>query len=270
MIKYTPEGKRAHLHFSGMATLINQTPAHYAAEKFLKVRQKDSDSLKFGREFHHLLLECDASEKEAYFAKFWQMPDGLTLRSKKGKDWASNHDMAFRLTPAYSKRLANLKGMLTSCESSQVVQSFLRSPKHLKELALEWFDPNLGIYCAGRADLISQDDNGRYRIVDFKTTTNCNLPTFYYSVKEYWYHVQAAMYRDGLMYQLGLDYSPDYTIVAIEKKPPFALRVYHLSDDILNDGYQLYMTAAECYAKCLKSGLWPSYNDTPITLYNSL
>lgn len=270
MIKYAPEGKKAYLHFSGIDILLNQTPAHYASYKFLTTRTKDSDSLRFGREFHHLLLECNQSQREAYFAKYWQMPDGLTLRSKKGKEWASNHDLAFRLTPATAKMLNRIQGMLESCEASSIVQRYLETPPDLKELALEWYDPNLGIYCAGRADLVSKGDNGRYRIVDFKTTTDCNLSVFHHSVKKYLYHAQAAMYRDGLRYQLGLDYWPAYTLVAIEKQPPFALQVYHLSDEILNDGYQLYLTAAELYAKCLKSGFWPSYNDTPITLYNAL
>ncbi len=262
---YHPTEKQKPLHFSGLSILLNKSPAHYAAAKFFR-EDRDSQSFKIGRAFHYLLLECTPEERRAYFDKFWVMPEGLTLRHKKGKEFAATHDPLLRLTPAVRKQHRVYTDMIAACEASPLVAKFLTTPRELREVKLEWYDPFLGLDCAGRADLILLEENQRYRIVDFKTTEDCSVQKFGRSVEKYMYHMQAAMYREGLQFEYGLDYLPSYSIVAIEKVPPFALQVYSLSESTLEVGGQLYKRAAEIYSGCLKTGQWPSYNTESIVL----
>jgi hypothetical protein len=262
-IEFHPTGKHRELHFSGLSVLLNQSPAHYVTRRFLD-KEKKTPALEVGRTFHYLLLECSPSQREDYFAKFWSLPEGLTLRHKKGKEFAACHDARFKLTQDILTKHRSYKEMILACETSPVVSRFLTAGRENREVKLQWYDPIFGLDCAGRADLLFLEEDGTYRIIDFKTTENCTV--FGHSVEKYMYHLQAVMYREGLRFEKGLSYLPSYTIVALEKQPPYGLQLYELSDRLISHGYELYMRAAKLYASCLKTGKWPSYCSETILL----
>ena len=78
------------------------------------------------------------------------------------------------------------------------------------------------------------------------------------------YHVQAAHYSVGAHAATG-DW-PDYAIIAVEKKPPYACAIYTFDQEAMAVGMQRREEALNRYAECVVTGRWPAYPETVQTL----
>ena len=106
----------------------------------------------------------------------------------------------------------------------------LEGEKH--EYSILWIDPETGILSKAKIDQWSTHINS---LVDIKTTTDASRYGFARSVFKYGYYFQGAMYLRGLN-ALEIDIQ-DFTIIAQEKEPPFAVGCYTLDDDAIELGY---------------------------------
>ena len=70
------------------------------------------------------------------------------------------------------------------------------------------------------------------------------------------YHQQGALVCEGAKRLLGID-RPTFTLVFIEKKKPWCVRVVTLKDNELARGEKQNRYALDVIARCLKSGRWP-------------
>ena len=68
------------------------------------------------------------------------------------------------------------------------------------------------------------------------------------------YHIQQGFY--GRLANTGRN----YIIVAIEKKPPFAWRIYTLSEETVKAGEDLMDIAVNTYKMCQAFNNWRGYN----------
>lgn len=129
------------------------------------------------------------------------------------------------------------------------------------ERSLVWTDPDTGVLCKGRADLLS--DRGPV-IVDYKTTRDASPEAFERAIYIYGYYVQGAMYLDGAS-ALG-DSRDHFVIIAQEKGPPFCVGVYDLRPDALLKGADEYGSLLRQWARCVESGEWPGYGDRVVPI----
>jgi hypothetical protein len=73
--------------------------------------------------------------------------------------------------------------------------------------------------------------------------------------------MQAAFY-------MRLTGAKRFIILAVEKRPPFAYRLYELDEAAIAEGQRLMDEAVALYSVCLKVNNWPSYPSdlTPLSL----
>ena len=101
------------------------------------------------------------------------------------------------------------------------------------------------------------DDPKSGIIVDLKSTGDARVKEFTRSVFNYGYDMQGGFYFEGFK---RLGYRPKaFVLLAVEKSPPYAVRVYRLMPEVLEFGWNRIKDELRTFAKCQHSGLWPAY-----------
>lgn len=122
------------------------------------------------------------------------------------------------------------------------------------EQSVFWNDPDTGVLCRARPDWMNDAI-----IVDLKSTINASPVGFQRAVMKYRYHVQAAMYIDGMKEVMGVE-PQAFAFAAWEKTQPFANAVYVASPELLEAGRQEYKKLLRTYAECKAKDTWPGYS----------
>ena len=96
-------------------------------------------------------------------------------------------------------------------------------------------------------------------VVDLKTTQDADRKNFERSIYNFGYHLQAGFYFEGLR---RLGFKPEYyLIIAIEKEPPYGVRVYNLEPEVIDYGWELLRQPLRTFSECMATGNWPAWND---------
>jgi hypothetical protein len=98
--------------------------------------------------------------------------------------------------------------------------------------------------------------------VDYKTTQSCDPVEFAYSVKKYGYDMQAAWYRRG-MEKAGFKLN-EFVFVAQEKVYPYASKVFIISEEQMNLGWEKMEGFLELYKNHSEGGHLSVYNSPNI------
>ena len=121
------------------------------------------------------------------------------------------------------------------------------------EISLFWRNPQTGIECKGRLDWIA----GRTAILDLKTTTSIDEGWFSQQAWRMKYFHQAGMYREGYAVSSGRGTILPFGIIAVERKPPHACRLFWLDEDSLERAHDEYLSWLEQVRNCTETGVWP-------------
>jgi hypothetical protein len=113
--------------------------------------------------------------------------------------------------------------------------------------------------CRGSPDIF-----GRVQ-VDLKTTPDASPGWFTRHAMKLGYCAQAAWYADGCE-AAGLAKRERVSIIAVEKKPPYAPTVFDLSERALDLGRRTYRLLFERLLACEASDQWPAYAQGPLLL----
>lgn len=123
-----------------------------------------------------------------------------------------------------------------------------------------WIDPETGIRCKGRADVLATLD-GATVLSDLKTCREAGRDVFQRALWNYGYHVQFGFYSDGLEILTGK--RPDHcAIIPVENQPPFEAAVHFLDPRAIEAGRRDYRAALETAARCLRENNFPGYDVT--------
>lgn len=209
------------------------------------IEPEPTPALTFGKAFH-----CRALEPSEWGKRYTIAPM-IDRRTKEGKErWQE-----------FLEATAG-KEIITRDQDVQIEamhRSLMRHPmaNHLltcageSEQQLDWEldgQPYRGV-------LDKLTDSGF--IVDIKTTDDASPRGFAYSVKKYRYHVQAAMYLDGVA---ATGTKPEaFILIAIEKAAPYLCAVYYLTDADIEAGREAYKADVETYRRCMSLNDWPQY-----------
>lgn len=129
-----------------------------------------------------------------------------------------------------------------------------------------WVDPDTGVACRLRADVLHAATAGGPVLVEYKTTDDASEVGCSRTTAKYGYHRQGAWYRRGLAQLLGRPAADiRYVIVWQEKDPPYAVHVTAPSPLDMERADRLNAAALKLYATCQASGRWPGYNDDGVT-----
>ena len=225
-----------------------RSPAHYKAAKEAPL---ESEALRVGTLVHECILEPDT------WALRRDLPE-VNKRTKAGKEkLAEFYEVAGEegWLPVEPKDRALCEGMRESVMGHRLVRAVLESADK-KEQSCFWHDQ---VDCKARFDGLAEG-----LVLDLKTTQDASPGAFRTAVARYGYHVQAAHYCAGAHAVTGE--WPDYAILAIEKKPPYACAVYQLDEQAMAVGSEQREVAISRYIRCQQEGKWPAYPETVTTL----
>ena len=225
---------------------INKTPLHF---KYKQDHQKeDTDSLRFGRAAHKMVLEPDD-----FFNVIAVAPE-VNKRTKAGKEeWElfcqSNAGKDFITTAEFDV----IKDMAAAIQADPTARALLNG---IHEKEFFWTDDLTGEKCKCRPDCLTEF-NGEKFIVDYKTTDSCEDGHFERSCRKYGYKFQAGMYTEGVFQNEFEQYR--FAFVAQEKKPPYAVRCYICTPEFVAQGYDKFRELIGIYHNCKESGNWYGY-----------
>jgi exodeoxyribonuclease VIII len=199
-----------------------------------------------GTAIHTAILEPECFEERAVACpKF----EGKGARANLAA-WQNANKGKLVLKP---EEMAVIDGILGSVRNHRTASELLKQGN--AEESFFWQDPLTGIVCKCRPDLWKDGV-----IVDVKSSLNASPEEFPKSIANMQYHLQAALYLDGVSAVLGEAFT-DFVILAVEKEPPYAVATYRLDEATIDAGRMLYRKALRILRQCKMRGYYPGYAD---------
>ena len=227
-----------------------------SAEKFKWFKEhplSPTPALLFGQMIHKLLLQPESFDDEFVVAP------NIDRRTKVGKEeydsfLATVGDRTVISQDDYNKAL----DMVSVIRSNPIANTLLRGEK---EVPYFWTDEDTGEQCKCRVDCITNTGERSAMIIDYKTTGNASTEIFSNKdVFRYGYHMQAAMYSEGVMHNIELTDRPTFVFIAQEKTAPSSVNVIAVPDDVMLAGLDKYRELLGRYLECRVLDVWPGYN----------
>ena len=226
---------------------------------FLEHPEEQTAAMAFGSACHKMILEPET------FGDEYAIAPQCDRRTKEGKAmWnAFAEDNEGKTIVGFDDAQA-MADMETALEECPLAYQILRTMKGTAETPFFWTDPDTGEDCKIKLDRLGEWDDGKLVVVDYKTATSAETNRFCHDVFKLGYHMQAAMYTEGVQIALGLDYRPQFIFVVQEKKAPYAVNVIEVSDDVMRAGTAKFHELLQKYSECKAVDIWPGYvSDIP-------
>lgn len=198
----------------------------------------------------------------------WLNANGVkvTLWSDVVDEWAANNGHRTILSDAeYTLVIAMRDAVMAHPAAARIMRM-----KGKAEQSIYWRDPITGELCRVRPDWWVPTSS---LMADLKTTDDASKEGFARSISKWRYHVQHPFYLDGAnaaIQQAGLTLPEQrfFVFIAVEKKPPYNVGVYTLTDESIEVGRTEYLANLSTYSECRASAVWPGYSDRiePISL----
>jgi exodeoxyribonuclease VIII len=233
--------------------LVSKSPAHYRASKLTPT--ETTPAMHFGTAAHAWILEPETAARHVAIAP------KIDRRTKDGKaQWAEFEMMHANKTHINSDDARHLSAMSAAVNNHKIAKELLKSRKGT-EVSVLWQDPRTKSMCRCRPDLVTDNI-----IVDLKTTYDASKAAFMHTVHKYRYHVQAAYYLDGCRAVGLVPEVSDFIFIAVEKKPPYGVAVYHLAADDIDRGRFQYERDLTRYTYAFQHNHWFGYSESIDTI----
>lgn len=210
-----------------------------------------TEEMRLGNAIHRAILEPDTVGDIACY-------DGIRRGDKWDQFCRDNYDRLI----ITKKQGDVLVSMTAATRTSKVAMRYLGA-KGPSEVSLVWRDKAAGKDCKGRIDKLAWVD-GRPYIVDLKSCRDCRPFRFGNEAYRLGYHIQLAMYRGGYFYLTGE--LPDVVEIAVESKPPHETVVYHIPEEVLQQGHDDYARLVRQLMECEEANEWPAALETETDL----
>ena len=225
--------------------------------------QPPTKEMVLGQAFHALVLEPERFAKE-----FVKVPEDAPRRQGKANmEWWERFDKenGGRLRISDSD-WTEIHCWRTGLYDNPRAAELLNDPKAYRECAIVWDDPETGIRCKGRLDLVARWQ-GISVVADVKTTQDATPFSFGKDLDYFDYAGQIMFYLDGLntIRPLGGGERVPY-FLAVEKQEPFDAVVYELGQASREQARINARTYLTRYAEAQKHGAWPGLQDGVIEL----
>jgi hypothetical protein len=199
-------------------------------------------------------------------------PEVVYWGKGEGRDtWQSNAAKAF-----YKEALDAGQIPLKLDEKQQVedmVAAILRDPDlgawlepggFDAELSEFWIDTDTGLWCRGRLDAATTDDEGRLIAVDLKTGHDVHPAAIAKAVANNRYDLQEAHYVAGLRHLMDIGAIPEadirYVLAFVEKTPPYDVVLRTVGHRTGGHARIHRRHALDLFAECIASNAWPGYD----------
>lgn len=233
-------------------------------------KPENTDALKWGS-----LIDCMLTQPLSFPDRYVFRPE--TYPAKDGeKPW---HNGATYCKEWNAKHEGQT--ILSRDEHAEAEQAVARLSKdpHVSEILLnsdrqvwitaEYQDEETGVTVPvkGLIDLVPFPDKPFYGkcLVDLKTATSAAPRKWQRTVFERNYHIQAALYLDAYRAATDSDRT-DFIHIVQENIAPYEPGRRLLSAEFIQLGRDQYVSGLRRYAKCLKTGIWPGYDEGERTI----
>lgn len=189
--------------------------------------------MRIGSAVHALVLEG----RDALNRGFAVMPDGMSRRTRAGKEWSAEREAEGRTILAQSEAETVIAcDRAIRYEFPAFAKSLGAAP--IRERSIFWKDETSGVWCRARPDAYGLTEDGG-TLIDLKTCSD--LGRFERQVFEAGYDVQLAFYMRGLYATHRDSVAADVFenmrvgILAVETSTPYRTGLYWLSTEVLAD-----------------------------------
>lgn len=229
---------------------MEESPEKY--RYFLENPQEPTAAMIFGAACHKYMLE------PRDFFKEYAVAPAVDRRTKAGKE---EYDRFLKenegKTVVTQDEFATMVEMEKALLRNPLASSLIRG-KGKTETPFFWTDPETGEQCKAKTDRIVEL-NGETVVVDYKTAASAQTDRFSAEVFRLGYHLQAAMYTDGVMACGKAEERPEFVFVAQEKKPPYAVNVIQVTEDVMRAGEWKFRELIGKLHECRELDVWPGY-----------
>ena len=206
-----------------------------------------------GNALHTYILEPDEFEK-----RYFVVPK-FNKVTKEGKErWQKIKSELGKKETLSATQYQTLQYMAASLKKNKLATQLIAKAEI--EQSLYWTDPDTGILCKCRPDILRNN-----LVCDLKTAQDGCPRSFQYAAFDYGYYIQAAMIQEALKH-LKQKIIKDFLFLIIEKSPPYVISVYQLDQTSLEQGRYEFKTLLRRYQQCLETNDWPSYEIQEISL----
>ncbi len=236
---------------SGLRKIWNESPAHFWDECSLnpdRAEPEDKPHFNIGRAAHHLLF----LGREGFENEYAVRPECWTDYKKADARAWRDGVLACGMTPLLPSEMDAIVRMASSLGRHPLVKAGILDG--YVERSLIFKDPETGIWLKARPDCIP-NDSGDFS--DLKTTTSVDDDALRRTIADSGYHVQAALV--GMAYRtLFKREMQSFSLVFVEKKRPFCVRVVALTDEDIHRGEKQIHASLRLFKQCLEAGEWPA------------
>lgn len=230
--------------------VVKKSPRHALAA--LVSPENDSPALRLGSAFH-----CITAQPELFKQQYVGMPEGLKrdARTKAFQEFQAANEGKIILS---QDEMAMISGMRDSVMSHKKARELVESSMQRGKVEFSgwWTDPETGVLCKIRPDLITPDG----LVCDLKSTSAGDPWSFSKSLHDFGYHISAAMYLEGMSRITG-ELSEEFVLIVVEKAPPYAVATYRIEPSVLEKGGEEFRRAIRFYADCKSNNNWPAYGE---------
>ena len=207
---------------------ISESPEKY--KYAIEHHTESTPALVFGSAAHKYILEHEL------FNDDYAVAPVCDRRTKDGKlQWeefsANNADKII----VSNEDFQIIRAMYLKLRQNPIARQLLYG-KGKTETPFFWIDKDTKEKCKVKLDRLVRMNN-RFVVVDYKTAVSADTTHFCNSIPKFGYHLQCAMYTEGVMKRKRLKYRPDFIFVVQEKTEPYSVNVVYVPSD---SGVMLY------------------------------
>lgn len=231
---------------------VDRSLLHY----IYSLEKEDDDETKeqrFGRAFHSFILEPELGNVIVEPVVNKKTNDGKAIL----KEFYLANAGKNIVTP---DELVALQGMKKSVLADPDASALVLSPGRVENSAY-WYDKKTGLLCRCRPDKML--DNGI--CIDLKSAADASPEGFAKAVANQRYHVQDPFYSDGIKAATG-QAPKGFVFIAVEKKPPYAVGVYQLDDQAIEEGRAVYRKNLLALSEAKCTNIYRGYTSRITTL----
>ena len=227
-----------------------KTMAHMRAYMNLE-KTVDTDAFALGRAAHERVYEPYNYSKN--FCVEPEIPKGKNRGCKIYKDAKAELEAdGFTILKAEEYNLVDKmwNSLRTEPDAIKIMER-----GGANEVSFVWIDETTGLLCKGRADEFCLE---QFALSDLKTSRKeVSDNVFKWSVRDFSYDIQAALYMDGLR-TLGKRIDK-FTWLAVPKTWPYICNIITVPQAMIEDGREAYTSILKSVVECRATGVWPGY-----------
>ena len=212
-------------------------------------------ALIFGAACHKYILEPNEWSDE------YAIAPNVDRRTKAGKEeyerfCAENEGKAV----VSQDQFDTMAAMANALDRCPMAEQLIHGKNGETEIPFFWTDKDTQEECKVKLDRLVEIE-GRYVVVDYKTSQSAQTDKFVHSMIKFGYTLQAAMYTEGVMVCKELDYRPDFIFVVQEKDEPYSTNVIYVSSDssVMQYGVDQFREYIGTLHQCKELDNWYGY-----------